>query len=461
MTLRKILIRIGLGLLVLVALVLVVRAVLNFTEGRALAKTLAGLKAKGIPLTARDLAPPCPDEDNGARLWKAYENLSVIPGRLSSPRGWPLRSGASEVRGLIGRSWSGFAAGKPMAPVDRDALVDVIARNAEAFELLAEMAVKPCFLYRDPAGTLVESLQPYGIQGLDTARLLFFAALFDAEKGDVRGALERLVAGLKMAALMAREGNLMAYLVSVAEGRILSQFLGGICRGRTIDEADLARLVAVLDPGPWTERLEAAWRGERVFFVEVGGDLINGRLADLGSFWEGPRWLERLGFWALRPLVKKDLRRSLPGYEWLESRSREPYYRCREALRAHDREDPKRPWHALLSRIVGLSEVESVFLKAAQIEAIMLANRAGLACRLYKNRMGRYPERLDELVPGLLKEVPIDPFTGKPLVYRREGEGFIVYSLGSNEKDDGGRMTFNITQMVMDKDDDWSWEEEQ
>ncbi len=67
---------------------------------------------------------------------------------------------------------------------------------------------------------------------------------------------------------------------------------------------------------------------------------------------------------------------------------------------------------------------------------------------------------LDALVPGILTEVPIDPFTGKPLVYRREGEGFIVYSLGSNQKDDGGRSTSMITQLVMDKDDDWSWRED-
>jgi len=90
----------------------------------------------------------------------------------------------------------------------------------------------------------------------------------------------------------------------------------------------------------------------------------------------------------------------------------------------------------------------------------MLADRTGLACRLFKSRTGRYPESLEELVPGILKEIPIDPFTGKPLVYRREGEGFIVYSLGSNEKDDGGRSTYMISHMVTYKDDDWTWKED-
>jgi hypothetical protein len=94
------------------------------------------------------------------------------------------------------------------------------------------------------------------------------------------------------------------------------------------------------------------------------------------------------------------------------------------------------------------------------LEATILASRTGLACRLYKNRTGQYPENLEALVPGILKDVPVDPFTGKPLIYRREGEGFIVYSLGSNERDDGGRSTYNITQLVMKEDDDWAWRED-
>lgn len=93
------------------------------------------------------------------------------------------------------------------------------------------------------------------------------------------------------------------------------------------------------------------------------------------------------------------------------------------------------------------------------LEATILASRTGLACRLYKNKTGEYPENLEKLVPEILSEVPVDPFTGKALVYRREGPGFIVYSLGSNEKDDGGRSTYNITQLVMEKDDDFSWRE--
>jgi hypothetical protein len=107
-----------------------------------------------------------------------------------------------------------------------------------------------------------------------------------------------------------------------------------------------------------------------------------------------------------------------------------------------------------------IGNFEEAFMKEAMLEASLLAARTGLACKLFKSRTGAYPESLEALVPGILKEVPVDPFTGKPFVYRREREGFIVYSLGSNEKDDGGRSTYMITQMVMEKDDDWTWKED-
>jgi hypothetical protein len=460
MKLRKILIRVGAGLLLVVGLVLVVRAVLNFTEGRALAKSLAGLKAEGIPLTAKELAPACPDEDNGARLWKAFENIATLSGRKDSPPGIPPHNNkAGDVGSLISRAWNDYTAGQPITPADRAALKDVIHKNERALSLLAEMGNKPCFLYRDPSGSLMESRTPNSLLMIRTAKLLVFASFFRAEDGDVHGAVATLLTGLKLAPLAAGEGSLIAYLISAAGTRFLSQPIGEICRGRVVAAEDLVRLIAALDPGPWPDRLAAAWRGERVMFLEAGEYLLKGSLADLGSIWEGPPWREKFGLWIFRPLVKRDMRRSLPSFEWLEAQAKLPYFQNREALRSRDNDIREVPWYGFLTKMM-IGGAEPVFMKTAQIEAIMLASRAGLACRLYKSRTGRYPERLEELVPALLPEVPIDPFTGKPLVYRRDGEGCIVYSLGSNQRDDGGRSTYMIDKLVMDKDDDWSWKED-
>ena len=46
---------------------------------------------------------------------------------------------------------------------------------------------------------------------------------------------------------------------------------------------------------------------------------------------------------------------------------------------------------------------------------------------------------LNELVPGYLPSVPLDPFDHKPLRYiLKAGNKWIVYSVGPNQKDEGG-----------------------
>lgn len=53
----------------------------------------------------------------------------------------------------------------------------------------------------------------------------------------------------------------------------------------------------------------------------------------------------------------------------------------------------------------------------------------------FKWKLGRYPETLEEAGVGDVK----DQITGAAVVYRRDGEGFVVYSVGKNGKDEGGR----------------------
>jgi hypothetical protein len=66
--------------------------------------------------------------------------------------------------------------------------------------------------------------------------------------------------------------------------------------------------------------------------------------------------------------------------------------------------------------------------------ATLRLTRAGLALLQYKQAHGVLPPTLDALgVEGL-----VDPFTEEPLRYRPEGEGFLVYSVGEDRRDNGG-----------------------
>jgi len=69
--------------------------------------------------------------------------------------------------------------------------------------------------------------------------------------------------------------------------------------------------------------------------------------------------------------------------------------------------------------------------------ATLTVDRAALAIKAFKSQAGRYPDDLAQ-VEALGWDLPDDPFGGKPLLYRRTAEGFTVWSVGPNMKDDGG-----------------------
>lgn len=64
-----------------------------------------------------------------------------------------------------------------------------------------------------------------------------------------------------------------------------------------------------------------------------------------------------------------------------------------------------------------------------------------LALQRWHLEKGQYPMSLSELVDaGYIEQVPMDPYSDKPLVYHRIGDDFTLYSLGENFADDGGKV---------------------
>ncbi len=62
-----------------------------------------------------------------------------------------------------------------------------------------------------------------------------------------------------------------------------------------------------------------------------------------------------------------------------------------------------------------------------------------LALRQWRLEKNQYPPSLNELVvAGYLKDLPMDPFSDKPVIYRKIDDGFTLYSVGFDFTDDGG-----------------------
>lgn len=75
-----------------------------------------------------------------------------------------------------------------------------------------------------------------------------------------------------------------------------------------------------------------------------------------------------------------------------------------------------------------------------------------LALRAYRLEHGVYPTALSELAPTYLNRVPEDPFAlSGALRYHRTGKTFVLYSVGPDGKDDGGKAIFDPSKGVSDR----------
>jgi hypothetical protein len=72
--------------------------------------------------------------------------------------------------------------------------------------------------------------------------------------------------------------------------------------------------------------------------------------------------------------------------------------------------------------------------------ALLRCGIAGLAVERYRLANGRWPDALEQAVPKFLASVPLDPYDGKPLRFRRLEDGVVVYSVGPDGQDDGGKL---------------------
>lgn len=61
-----------------------------------------------------------------------------------------------------------------------------------------------------------------------------------------------------------------------------------------------------------------------------------------------------------------------------------------------------------------------------------------LALNEYHRTNGEFPHDLESLVPAHLASLPADPFSGRPLCYRRRADEFDLWSVGMDGEDNGG-----------------------
>jgi hypothetical protein len=76
----------------------------------------------------------------------------------------------------------------------------------------------------------------------------------------------------------------------------------------------------------------------------------------------------------------------------------------------------------------------------AEIRAKLRVTITAIAAERWRiAHKGAIPDSLDVLVPSFLAAVPDDPYNGQPLKFRKTSKGYVVYSVGPDGQDDGGK----------------------
>lgn len=117
--------------------------------------------------------------------------------------------------------------------------------------------------------------------------------------------------------------------------------------------------------------------------------------------------------------------------------------------------------HRILASML-LPALVQAHRKFAYVQTI--SDEATVACAIERHRIanGKLPDSLQALVPRFLDQLPADLITGEPLKYRRtDSGGFILYSVGWNQTDDGGSLSLTGKKGSGNLDlmqGDWVWQ---
>jgi len=389
----------------LISLYLVVRK--NKVEGRVQA-----LRAAGYPTTFAELA-------EYRKLPEGAENAAEVYTRAFAAFVAPVEEANVPLLGKAKLPDRGTPLSEPMAK----AISTCLASNQQCLALLHEAAgIEHCHYDWD--------YRQFMSQAQDwrhCAQLLKLAAIYHAHRGGTDAALACMNDGLQLSDSLGREPALISHLVRIAgigvalSGLEYSLSLTAFTdqQLREIGEA-LARTGGTLD---LTEVLVT----ERCFMIEACRD--PSRLGPSGQSIPVRMFPGMRGTWLADTLDYME--------DCIEAAKLPPMERLKRFRQIRDEIQQLSFLHVMI-KMTGpaMTRVAELDLRA---RAHLDLARTALAIERYRLATGKVPEQLEELVPQYLEQVPVDPFDGRPIRYRRTDPGYLLYSVDTDGQDHGGR----------------------
>jgi len=323
---------------------------------------------------------------------------------------------------------------EPMDEEMKALITQYIADNNEAIEMLhAGAAIEHCRYPIDLSAGFETKLPP-----LSEIRAGLFMLKLDAvlhtENGDGKLAIRSVKSCFGIARSLAKEPVTISQLVRSACQNNAATTIEYCINRIKFTEEQLVELIESVQDSERISDMSCAFIGERCngisFFKEPGSvnpDLIGGI-----PFQPILALYKAIGMADSDAIIYLDLMD-----EYIKI-ARLPLHERRQAAEAVDaRFQSTSKVHVLFYAMMpALSRITIIDIRNV---AQLLTARVGLAIERYRLAAGKLPDALADIVPDYLDSVPMDPFDGNELRYKKLEPGFVVYSINEDMGDDGGK----------------------
>jgi hypothetical protein len=343
--------------------------------------------------------------------------------------------------------------GTPLPAPMKSALAAFMQRNRDALPFFAQGAQYEQSRYPIDLTKGSYTLLPH-LQGIKHGmQLAEMSAILDAENNDEKQAAADVLMTLALARSLKAEPPLISQLVRAAGVSLAVDALNQVMNRTTLSPESLSGLSKAFqsmeDYDARGEGFNRAMACERATHMDLLGnpDKVAKFLQDLGTMGatEIPHeQLHRMVEHVKQPGGLKEEQEYLEtSFQQLLSARKETFPdRLKTADLIRQRATEATNQGLLLSGWFLPGLAGAVSREASGLANVRLALTAVALEQFRAAHDNRYPATLSELTPNYLDATLMDSFDGQPLRYRKQGAGYVLYSIGPDLKDNSGeRMT--------------------
>lgn len=423
---------------------------LNIIWGMQLRNTIRDLKAQGKLKTWDEIKPPpVPDSENAALLYKkVFELMTTGEGGekyVAEDHLYKLNGTVDTIDRLRFKDFTNWT------PEERQSISKLIQSPLmqKIYRLIQQASQKPeCnFIdYKNPEDNLSHSLMRGKL-----ARLIFVKAQIEANNGNIDKSLDTLSTALRVINHFKHDPSFTSQITYLRDKETVAGLTQSFLKTKNVSPQKLQYLLKLYSDdidvaASYIKGLDA-WKLQNLWnvkkFPEGWSDY------GLNDYFNVPTenpWFQRLvrvlpSFY-LRYVTKlfftKDMQTNLLAQTKEQEKWAMPLEQLHKEIQngMYGKDFPKCCYFSKYPRGDG-DDIRMNDWKIP-LQAKLYAGQVGIALKVYRGEHENYPDSLDKLTPGILEKIPDDPFTGKGLVYKKTGNGFVLYSLGPDLQDNHG-----------------------